>query len=252
MKKDVPSRKYLLFMLLSAAVIGAVIFFFFVTDKPESPRNNVTIIPITEEITTKQTKTTTSAASTRSKTTARRTASHTTRTTAVPTTSESVMIDINSADADELTKLKGIGEVLAQEIISYRENSGGFRNIEEIMNVSGIGEGIFADIRDHIYVIDPVYDEPEEETDTAYSPDTQQETEHVPTLEELAPININTAERESLMLLPHVDEDIADRIIDFRERTGGFQNEYELLLIDGLSRSDAAEIIEYITIEPEE
>ena len=52
----------------------------------------------------------------------------------------------------------------------------------------------------------------------------------------------------ALMLLPHVDEEIADRIIDFRERAGGFRNEYELLLIDGLSRSDAAEIMEYITI----
>ena len=248
MKKDDPIRKYLLFMLLSAAVIGAVIFFFYVTDKPENTRNTVTIIPRTEDISTEYTKTSKTSTTSRSKTTTRKTTSHTSRTTAVPTTAEFVRLDINSAGADELTKLKGVGEVLAQEIISYRENSGGFRNIEEIMNVKGIGESIFADIRDHIYVIDPIYDEQEEEPVIGDTPDVEQETEHVPTLEELAPININTAERDILTLLPHVDEEIADRIIDFRERAGGFRNEYELLLIDGLSRSDAAEIMEYITI----
>lgn len=252
MKKDDPIRKYLLFMLLSAAVIGAVIFFFYVTDKPDNTRNTVTIIPRTEDISTEYTKTSKTSTTSRSKTTTRKTTSHTSRTTAVPTTAEFVRLDINSASADELTKLKGVGEVLAQEIISYRENSGGFRNIEEIMNVKGIGESIFADIRDHIYVIDPIYDEPEEEPVIGDTPDVEQETEHVPTLEELAPININTAEQDILTLLPHVDEEIADRIIDFRERAGGFRNEYELLLIDGLSRSDAAEIMEYITIGDDE
>ncbi|WP_303804295.1 ComEA family DNA-binding protein [Ruminococcus flavefaciens] len=239
-------------MLLSAAVIGAVIFFFYVTDKPENTRNTVTIIPRTEDISTEYTKTSKTSTTSRSKTTTRKTTSHTSRTTAVPTTAEFVRLDINSAGADELTKLKGIGEVLAHEIISYRENSGGFRNIEEIMNVKGIGESIFADIRDHIYVIDPIYDEPEEEPAIGDTPDVEQETEHIPTLEELSPININTAERDILTLLPHVDEEIADRIIDFRERAGGFRNEYELLLIDGLSRSDAAEIMEYITIGDDE
>lgn len=248
MKRDASTIKYLLFLLLSAAVIGAAVFFFHITDKPENTRNTVTIIPKTEDISTEYTRTSRISTTSRSKTTTRKTTSHTSRTTAVPTTAEFVRLDINSADADELTKLKGIGEVLAQEIISYRENSGGFRNIEEIMNVKGIGESIFADIRDHIYVIDPIYDEPEEEPVIGDTPDVEQETEHVPTLEEVSPVNINTAERDILMLLPHVDEEIADRIIDFRERAGGFRNEYELLLIDGLSRSDAAEIMEYITI----
>ncbi|MCR4639127.1 helix-hairpin-helix domain-containing protein [Ruminococcus sp.] len=249
MKKDDPIRKYLLFFIMSAAVIGAAVFFFHTADKTENTRNTVTIIPKTEVMPTDFTRNTSSAVTSKIRTTASRTTSHKTKTTAVPTSAEYVRIDINSADADELAKLKGIGTVLAQEIISYRESCGGFRNIEEIMNVKGIGENIFADIREHIYVLEPVYDEPEDETDISDIPETEQDTtEHVPTLEELAPININTAERDILMLLPHVDEDTAGRIIDFRERTGGFQNEYELLLIEGLSRSDVAEIMDYITI----
>ena len=57
------------------------------------------------------------------------------------------------------------------------------------------------------------------------------------------------ATAEELMLLPHVDEEIAQRIIEFREKGGGFSNEYELLLIEGLSRSEASEIIKYTKVK---
>ena len=63
-------------------------------------------------------------------------------------------IDLKTADAALLETLPGIGEVLAQRIIAYREAYGGFRSVEEIMNVKGIGEGKFADIKDLICVSD--------------------------------------------------------------------------------------------------
>jgi comEA protein len=53
------------------------------------------------------------------------------------------LININSADAVELSELPGIGEVLAQRIIEYRETNGGFESIDELKNVSGIGDAIF-------------------------------------------------------------------------------------------------------------
>ena len=61
-------------------------------------------------------------------------------------------IDINAAAAEELTALPGIGEVLAQRIVDYRDTHGGFASIEELMNVSGIGEKRFAAIRDLVTV----------------------------------------------------------------------------------------------------
>ena len=61
-------------------------------------------------------------------------------------------ININTASASLLDSLPGIGEVLAGRIIDYREVTGGFKTIEEIMEVSGIGDKKFSDIKDLITV----------------------------------------------------------------------------------------------------
>lgn len=61
-------------------------------------------------------------------------------------------LDINTATKDELIKLNGIGEKLADRIIKYRENNGGFEAIEELANVPGIGEKTVDKLRDRICV----------------------------------------------------------------------------------------------------
>lgn len=62
------------------------------------------------------------------------------------------LININTASAGELTTLKGVGAAIALRIIEYRETYGGFSEIEEIMNVKGIGEKVFEEIKDNICV----------------------------------------------------------------------------------------------------
>ena len=61
-------------------------------------------------------------------------------------------ININTATTDQLQLLPGIGESLSQRIIDYREEHGGFTDIKELMNVSGIGDKKFADIKDFITI----------------------------------------------------------------------------------------------------
>lgn len=61
------------------------------------------------------------------------------------------LININTADASELMKLKGVGEKTAEKIIEYRAQTP-FEKPEDIMNVKGIGEKKFEDIKDHICV----------------------------------------------------------------------------------------------------
>ena len=62
------------------------------------------------------------------------------------------LININTASASELMELNGIGETKAEAIIAYREEHGAFGSTEEIMQVSGIGQGTFDKIKDEITV----------------------------------------------------------------------------------------------------
>lgn len=64
--------------------------------------------------------------------------------------SDNSLININTASADELENIPGIGAVKAESIVSYREENGDFKAIEDIMNVSGIGEKSFEKIKDKI------------------------------------------------------------------------------------------------------
>ncbi len=64
----------------------------------------------------------------------------------------SELININTAPASELVKLKGIGEVKAAAIVEYRRINGNFKTVQDIMNVSGIGEKTFEKIRGQITV----------------------------------------------------------------------------------------------------
>ncbi len=61
-------------------------------------------------------------------------------------------VNINTASPEELCTIPGIGQSRAQSIITYREQNGAFGSIEEIMNVSGIKDGLFQKIKDKIKV----------------------------------------------------------------------------------------------------
>jgi len=65
---------------------------------------------------------------------------------------EQQKININTASAQELTNLRGIGEKTAQAIVEYRESHGGFKSLEELVEVRGIGEKLVASLRDQITV----------------------------------------------------------------------------------------------------
>ena len=65
---------------------------------------------------------------------------------------EAASVNINTAGVDELTSLTGIGSERAQAIIEDRQKNGAFKAPEDIMRVSGIGEGIFDRIKEDITV----------------------------------------------------------------------------------------------------
>ncbi len=184
-------------------------------------------------------------------------------------------IDINSAGIDELKALDGIGDATASKIIEYRETYGSFKNREELLNVSGIGEKKLEKIYDFIFVENESYDEPDnsdseifnepeiyddndynnddiqlQESDFSDEQDSVPETEPTEiTTEEFILINLNTALKEDFMKLPYVDENIADDIIELRNTIQYFSHPYELLMVESLTQQQVAEIIKFVTVE---
>lgn len=67
-------------------------------------------------------------------------------------TAEDGIININTASLEELQKINGVGEVKAKSIINYREKNGGFKSIDEMKNIEGIGDKTFEKMKDQITV----------------------------------------------------------------------------------------------------
>ena len=61
-------------------------------------------------------------------------------------------INLNTASSEELQTISGIGAKRAEDIIAYRESHGGFQSVDDLKNVSGIGDKTLDKIRDSIYV----------------------------------------------------------------------------------------------------
>ncbi len=65
---------------------------------------------------------------------------------------ESGLVNLNTASAEELMTLTGVGEAKARAILDYREEHGGFQKPEDLMEIPGIKEGVFQKIKDQITV----------------------------------------------------------------------------------------------------
>ncbi|KZM76607.1 competence protein ComEA [Cellulosimicrobium sp. I38E] len=61
-------------------------------------------------------------------------------------------VDLNAADATALDALPGIGPVLAERIVAWRDENGPFTTVDELGEVSGIGPAVLADVRDLVRV----------------------------------------------------------------------------------------------------
>ena len=69
---------------------------------------------------------------------------------AAPKAAPAGKVNLNTATAQQLAELPGVGEKLAARIVEYRQKSGGFKATQELMNVQGVGEKNFARIQPHL------------------------------------------------------------------------------------------------------
>lgn len=130
-------------------------------------------------------------------------------------------LNINEASAQDFSLLPGIGEKTGHRIVKYREEIGGFKTIEQIRSVKGIGNSAFYKIKDYLTLKDKS------------------------SLKVL--IDINTATAPSLTLLPGISDKDAYAIIEYRKKNKGFKKAEELKLA-GVSKEKFDEIRDLITV----
>ena len=65
---------------------------------------------------------------------------------------EVALVDVNSASVEELMSVPGIGQVVAQRIVEFREKNGPYKSVDDLLKVQGIGEKSLAKLRDRIVV----------------------------------------------------------------------------------------------------
>lgn len=74
---------------------------------------------------------------------------------AAPSEQPSGKVNINTASADQLAQLPGVGEKLAARIVEHRQKEGPFKTAQELMNVKGIGEKNFQKLQPYLTVGEP-------------------------------------------------------------------------------------------------
>lgn len=147
---------------------------------------------------------------------------------------EAIKIDINTAASEQLQTLPGIGEAKAAAIIAYREEHGAFSSVDELTNVSGIGEKTLEAFRDKVTA-----------SGQGSAASSSEPTDPSP---ETAKIDINTATSEQLQTLPGIGEAKAAAIIAYREEHGAFSSVDELTNISGIGAKTLEKFREIITV----
>lgn len=174
-------------------------------------------------------------------------------------------IDVNKVTKEELMKINGIGEKLADKIISYRNDVSVIYNMDMLANISGIGDKKLEMLKQYLYVSQAQYkDMPTVKTTVSEAPVTKEETQSVTvpseseslkttttqTTEEPTrqKVNINKATAQEISQKLLIDLSSAEAIIELRELITYFQDPRELLHTNKFTEKQLDELREYIEI----
>ncbi|KAK3086845.1 hypothetical protein FSP39_024371 [Pinctada imbricata] len=146
------------------------------------------------------------------------------------------LINVNYASEEEFMTLPGIDRTTARNIIEYRRTIGGFRKVEEVALVSGVGAAKLNSIRDELTVSisrqASLLDRNSEENSVSGSKsdvsksDTEKKGRSV--------INVNTANVFQLMEIKGIGQVLAENIVTYRDKKGAFKSKEDLVKVKGI------------------
>jgi competence protein ComEA len=153
-------------------------------------------------------------------------------------------IDLNRAERAELLQLPGVGPSLAGRIEEYRREHGGFRSVEELRQVHGVGPATLARLRPWVFVEGD--DEPEvEPVTTAARKPAATAGQKATSLAEV--IDVNTAGAADLRKLPGIGPKLSQAIVDERERAP-FKSVDDLRRVHGIGAKTLDRLRPYVTV----
>lgn len=166
-----------------------------------------------------------------------------------PTPSPAPRVELNSASHADLMLLPGIGDHLAARIVQRRADLGSFRKIEDLLKVTGIGSIRFERIRDLVYIDPPEYASPREAVGVAV---VEKSTRSDSKLKKLGigsePIDINSASKNELQMLPGIGPKKSQAIIDERTKRP-FASISEIRRVPGIGPKTFENIKPFVTVK---
>ncbi len=151
-------------------------------------------------------------------------------------------LDLNSATAEELQHLPGVGAGLASRIVAHRDRRNGFDSVEDLLDVPGLGPRILDSLRPRVRVEERKKDASIPASDAAVAhgpkeiPPREPEGARLRKLEdsEKAVLDVNQAGIEELQRLPGIGPTLASRIVADRAAQGPFRSVGDLLRVRGI------------------
>ncbi|RUS80596.1 hypothetical protein EGW08_011651, partial [Elysia chlorotica] len=154
------------------------------------------------------------------------------------------LVNVNTANEEELMTLPGISRSIAKSIIEYRNHIGGFRCVEDVALVSGVGAEKLTSIRTEIYISNPTFNRSSRDkivTTAAAMHESSTEDDFI--------VCVNTANIFGLLRVKGIGMALAKNIVAYRDTHGKFDNLMELLKVKGISASNLEIIRPYLSLE---
>ncbi len=156
-------------------------------------------------------------------------------------------IDLNQADHAQLLQLPGVGENLVRRIEAYRAEHHGFRDVDELRRVGGIGPKLLEKLRPFVYVEPRASDEEDEppEVRNAKPPLIVSKKAGL-----TQPIDINRASGAELQRLPGIGPKLSQRIIEARDKKP-FASVNDLRRVPGIGLKTMERLRPHVVVLPE-